>query len=271
MTRPLDPSTPLEVRRGIGGKPPPEVGPRLLRLDLRESRLFNNEASRLLLEVCGRLASFFLLLLELGLDEESEPPPEEDPRLLRRDLRESRLLNETLRLLLEVCGKLTSFFLLLLDLGLDEERFGERELSEDRLSNLCSSLDKTSIVEWPSHPVEDPRGGMPWRIEEDRRGGMTWQLHPPSPLEVRRGIGGEPPPEEGPRLLRLDLRESRLLNEALRLLLEVCGRLTSSFVLVLDLGLGEESFVEKELSEDRLCNRCSSLVKRTIVECRSFC
>ena len=124
----------------------------------------------------------------------------------------------------------------------------------------------------PLNPIEeDLRGGMTWRVEEeDRRGGMTWRLDPPSPLEVRRGIGGEPPPEEGPRLLRLDRRESRLLNEALRLLLEVCGRLTSSFVLVLDLGLGEESFVERELSED-LTNRCSSLEKRTIVKGRIFC
>jgi hypothetical protein len=155
-----------------------------------------------------------------------------------------------------------------LDLGLGEEGFGERELSEDRLSNLCSILDKTSIVELPFlNPIKDPCGGMTWRIEEARRGGVTWQLDPPSPLEVRRGIGGEPPPEEGPRLLRLDRREFRLLNEALRLLLEVCDRLTSSFVLLLDLGLGEESFVERELSEDRLSNRCSSLEKMTIVEC----
>jgi hypothetical protein len=146
-----------------------------------------------------------------------------------------------------------------LDLGLGEEGFGERELSEDRLSNLFSIVDKRSIVELPFlNPIKDPCGSMPW------------QLDPPSPLEVRRGIGGEPPPEEGPRLLRLDRRESRLLNEALRLLLEVCGRLTSSFVLLLDLGLGEESFVEKELSED-LTNRCSSLEKRTIVKGRIFC
>jgi hypothetical protein len=50
-------------------------------------------------------------------------------------------------LLLDVCGRLASFFLLLLDLELGEERFGEREPSEDRLFNLCSSFDKTSIVE----------------------------------------------------------------------------------------------------------------------------
>ena len=66
------------------------------------------------------------------------------------------------------------------------------------------------------NPNEDPRGGMPWR-EEDRRGGMTKRLDPSSPLEAPRGIGGEPPPEECRRLLRLDCRESRLLNEALRL------------------------------------------------------
>jgi hypothetical protein len=78
-----------------------------------------------------------------------EPPPEEGPpRLLRLDLGESRLHNGALRLLLEVCSRFTSFFLLLLDLGLGaEERFGERELSEDSLSNMCSNLDKASIVE----------------------------------------------------------------------------------------------------------------------------
>jgi hypothetical protein len=101
------------------------------------------------------------------------------------------------------------------------------------------------------------------------RWGMAWRLDPPSPLEVHRGIRGEPPPEEGRRLLRLDRRESpRLLNEALRLLLEVCGRLTILFLLVLlDLGLGEERFGERELAEDRLSNLCcSSLDKTSIVD-----
>jgi hypothetical protein len=75
--------------------------------------------------------------------------PEECRRLLRGgDSGESRLLNEAFRLLLlEGCGRLAGLFLLLLDLELGEDWFGERELSEYRLSDLCSSLDKTSIVE----------------------------------------------------------------------------------------------------------------------------
>jgi hypothetical protein len=95
----------------------------------------------------------------------------EGPRLLRLDLGESRMLNEALRLLLEVLfGRLTSF---LLDLRLGEG-FGERELSVDCLSNLCSSLDKMSIVEsWPLNPFEDPRGGMTWHFDEDPRGGTS--------------------------------------------------------------------------------------------------
>jgi hypothetical protein len=84
------------------------------------------------------------------------------------------MLNEALILLLKVCGRLASFFLLLLDLGLGEERFGGRELSEqDCLSNLCSSLDETSIAEWSLNPIEDLRGGMAWHIEEGRCGGTS--------------------------------------------------------------------------------------------------